>query len=165
MLDRQFTPLNPCFLSFLLVILRVCLSFLSLPAFHLFIWLRLQHIAQAIGRQEVLEKPRNVRKFVGISFFLLYLFVCFYRPLLLDTLVNLSEQSWQLVVHVSFTIAEYLVLAENNFEWWNDTPKCWTDSEISPLTRRVYVFQLSVWFYTAYRHRFVDALHKDYFVM
>ena len=33
------------------------------------------------------------------------------------------------------------------------------------LLRRMYIAQLAVWFYTAFSHKFIEAKHKDYFVM
>merc|ERR1712176_325185 len=34
-----------------------------------------------------------------------------------------------------------------------------------PELRRLYVAQLSIWFVTAFSHKFIEAKHKDYFVM
>merc|ERR1711982_166932 len=94
------------------------------------------------------KQPRNIRKF--------------------------ADQSWQLVAHASMTCSEVYLLNKNGWKWWTDSDSVWDElaqpgmpdagvsfSEVQAL----YIMQLGIWFVTAYSHKFVEAKHKDYFVM
>lgn len=80
-----------------------------------------------------------------------------------------SDQFWQLVVHVSMTIFELMILSENDFSWlWNPDetwiPPPWKQS-INPLVEKFYLTQLCIWVATGLSHKFLEERHKDYFVM
>jgi hypothetical protein len=104
-------------------------------------------IGARIGVAANLEKPRNLRKF--------------------------ADQSWQLVIHVGMTAVELWLLARPAVAWfwWNEpgAPLSTWDprdqAEIDPALRSFYLCQLGIWFYTAFSCRYVEARHKDYFVM
>lgn len=97
-------------------------------------------VGQSIGQPANLEKPRNLRKFV--------------------------DQSGQFTVHVVMTVLEVIVLSQQDWVWWTDTATCWTPNFKPPaLLQSLYLAQTASWFSTAYSHRFVEAHHKDYFVM
>ena len=98
-------------------------------------------VGRVIGTREALERPRNLRKF--------------------------ADQGWQLAIHVVMTVVEWQIFANENWRTWDDTAAMWrgTARAPPPLLRRMYIAQLAVWFYTAFSHKFIEAKHKDYFVM
>lgn len=82
-----------------------------------------------------------------------------------------ADQSWQLVIHLAMTWYEWRLLAANEWQWWNDPATHWNmawqkaEEPCPPELRRLFIAQLGVWFVTAFSHKFVEAKHKDYFVM
>jgi ceramide synthetase len=106
-----------------------------------------QPLGRCLSTSDSLKAPRNLRKF--------------------------SDQSWQLVIHVAMTWYEWKLLAQNEWQWWADTKTLWSTlvgptearEPCPPELRWLYVAQLGVWFVTAFSHKFVEAKHKDYFVM
>jgi len=80
-----------------------------------------------------------------------------------------QEQTWQLVVHTSASLFEFMILSDE--EWWSKPETSWVPH---PFEQRgkfrtdlqvFYMAQLAVWMYTCIVHRFVDERRKDYFVM
>ena len=69
-----------------------------------------------------------------------------------------QEQSWQLAIHVAFSIAEGIILTEET--WYTVPATCWIPH---PFTQRetgwradlkgVYVMALAIWIYTCIIHR------------
>eukprot|EP00301_Raphidiophrys_heterophryoidea_P009171 c13511_g1_i1.p1 GENE.c13511_g1_i1~~c13511_g1_i1.p1 ORF type:complete len:381 (+),score=55.77 c13511_g1_i1:77-1144(+) len=99
-----------------------------------------KHIGQRIGTEKNLSKPRNLRKF--------------------------CEQSWQLMTHVIFTVIEYQVLKD--VDWWENPKASYFPRELprpGGLIRFFYLFQMATYAIGAFSHRFLEARHKDYFVM
>jgi ceramide synthetase len=82
-----------------------------------------------------------------------------------------SDQSWQLLIHVGMTWYEWHVLSQFGWQWWTDRASHWSmpwtvaETASPPVLRRLFIAQLGVWFVTAFSHKFVEAKHKDYFVM
>lgn len=119
-----------------------------------FLWL-----APKIGTQAAIEKPRNVRKF--------------------------ADQGWQMVIHASMSALELYILYEDDWKMWNEPDKglldycarspaascistrSWSGKTytVLPSIRALYLAQLAIWAFTAISHRFLEARHKDYFVM
>lgn len=93
-------------------------------------------VGPTIGMPAAVSKQRNLRKF--------------------------ADQGWQLVVHSAMTAMELYILSGANF--WTSTTTIWTDP-VDPLTHRFYKMQLAIWFFTAFSHRFLEARHKDYYLM
>lgn len=101
------------------------------------------------GTAAKLKKARNLRKF--------------------------SDQGWQLAVHASFALFEYYIMSRDTFgsrTWWSDIDSSAVGGTWEPtrqqndlLLQRFTLMQLAVWFYTAFSHRYVEARHKDYFMM
>jgi ceramide synthetase len=86
------------------------------------------------------------------------------------TMKKWCDQSWQLMIHVSMTIFELIVLKDET--WWQDTTTCWnqgTATGVFPeqkfLTKMLYITQLAIWIYTAFSCKFLEEIRKDYFVM
>jgi len=83
------------------------------------------------------------------------------------TMRKWCDQSWQLVIHVSMSIFELLVLADET--WFSETMTCWMphpfQQTVKPSLRVLYLTQLAIWIYTAFSHRFIEERKKDYFVM
>jgi ceramide synthetase len=86
------------------------------------------------------------------------------------TMKKWCDQSWQLVIHVSMTIFELIVMADET--WWQDTTSLWnqgTATGVFPehkfLTKLLYITQLAIWIYTAFSCKFLEEIRKDYFVM
>jgi ceramide synthetase len=74
------------------------------------------------------------------------------------------DQFWQLVVHTLMGYWEYTVVKKLGY--WN-VNESW-ESRRSPMpidVEHIYTVQLGIWFFTAFSHRFLEARHKDYFVM
>jgi hypothetical protein len=71
-----------------------------------------------------------------------------------------QEQSWQMFVHIGFTVMEMIILRESP-QWWADPRTCWIPHPRdqgplhSPMLRFFYLAQLSVWIYTCFVHRSV----------
>lgn len=105
----------------------------------------LQPLGRCMSTQASLEKPRNIRKF--------------------------ADQGWQLAVHAAMTWYELRLLQANGWKWWTEPETLWKmDWQVAgdpcPLElRRLYIAQMGIWFVTAFSHKFVEAKHKDYFVM
>jgi len=74
------------------------------------------------------------------------------------------DQFWQLVIHAVMGVWELYVVRKENY--W-DPSTMWISSRTeAPFSVRcIYVSQLGIWFCTAFSHRFLEARHKDYFVM
>lgn len=92
-----------------------------------------------------------------------------------------SDQAWQLFIHVTMSLAEIYIVAPHP-EWLFDQSNLYL-IDVSPLIRgflavqmvrffvrvldfRMPCFDLSqgIWVITCFCHRFVEELHKDYFV-
>ncbi|CAJ1364293.1 unnamed protein product [Effrenium voratum] len=103
-----------------------------------------RQLGAAVGTEEALAAPRNLRKF--------------------------ADQSWQLAVHALMTAYEVLLFSRNGWIWWTDTRTLWnqpwqSSGECPSDLRSLYIAQLAIWFVTAFSHKFVEAKHNDYFVM
>jgi len=105
-------------------------------------------LGRSVSTKAALAKPRNLRKF--------------------------ADQGWQLAIHIFMTAYEWHLLAAMDWKWWTDTSTTWdhlrpagaVPAEACPTDlRRLYIMQAGVWFVTAFMHKFVEAKHKDYFVM
>jgi len=96
-------------------------------------------IARSIGSEKALKKSRNVRKFV--------------------------DQGWQLVVHGSMTFAEIYILWGK--PWIRAPATTWFDTHIRPTgaVQALYLLQLGIRIWSSFSHRFLEAKHKDYFLM
>ncbi|KAF0686246.1 Aste57867_21951 [Aphanomyces stellatus] len=86
------------------------------------------------------------------------------------TIRKFTDQSWQLMIHVSMTILELVVIADET--WWEDTTTLWNPHHPtcgSPdqkfRTKCLYVAQLAIWIYTAFSCKFLEEIRKDYVVM
>eukprot|EP00947_MAST-08B_sp_MAST-8B-sp1_P002640 g2640.t1 len=84
------------------------------------------------------------------------------------TAEKLGDQVWQLVVHVSMAAMEWAVLADE--DWYADPKQVWIPAPAAqgtqkPLLRYLYIMQLAVWVGTCISHRWLEELHKDYYVM
>ncbi|KAF0686248.1 Aste57867_21953 [Aphanomyces stellatus] len=86
------------------------------------------------------------------------------------TMRKFTDQSWQLVIHVSMTIMELAVISDET--WWEDTASMWNGNRSdcgSPkqktLTKALYLAQLAIWIYTAFSCKFLEEVRKDYVVM
>jgi len=113
----------------------------------------LKPVGHVLSTAESLKKPRNIRKF--------------------------SDQGWQLVVHAAMTWYEYRLLQANGWRWWSEPASLWNnswqsekDGVVGDTTgscpselRLLYIAQMGIWFVTAFSHKFIEAKHKDYFVM
>jgi len=97
------------------------------------------NIGLRIQTAERATKKRNIRKF--------------------------RDQSWQLVLHVSMTLFELAIMVETDWVYTYDKVAIFSNDDIHPWIRRLYLAQLAVWFYTAFSHRFIEAHHKDYYMM
>jgi len=99
----------------------------------------LKAIALRIGSQKALDKPRNIRKFV--------------------------DQGWQLVVHFSMTMFEVYILWDK--EWLQRTASAWEGVHVRPTgaVQALYLLQLGIRIWSSFSHRFLEAKHKDYFLM
>lgn len=89
-----------------------------------------------------------------------------------ENLRKFCDQSWQWVVHVAMTLFEVYLLARPglDWKWWNDPgapDSVWepVDQAKDSMLNLFYITQMAIWFYTAISHRYLDARHKDYFVM
>lgn len=97
-------------------------------------------LAPLVGTASAVSKPRNVQKF--------------------------ADQGWQLVVHVAMVALEVAILTEEGWKTYHDPKLAWVELKPTlPLTRSLYLTQLGVWLYTTFSHRFLEARHKDYYVM
>ena len=84
-----------------------------------------------------------------------------------------TEQTWQLVIHVSMTVLEaYILFYEDGsaVDFWGDYSQLWTPHPSYGQTNKasihaLYLLQLSIWLVTCFQHRFVDERRKDYYVM
>ena len=79
-----------------------------------------------------------------------------------------GDQAWQGVIHLGVAIYEvHLIAAHSDWAWWNDAKTIWEPlGEVrEQALRRMYMLQVGIWFATALCHKFIDAKHKDYFVM
>lgn len=86
-----------------------------------------------------------------------------------------KDQSWQLCIHTVMTLYGLWILSpsgpENGWEWVKDTTTCYIGpggargEPAGQWLERVYVLQCAIWAYTAVSHRWIDARHKDYYVM
>jgi len=104
----------------------------------------LRHLGWYISTEASRQKPRNLRKF--------------------------ADEGWRLIVHVGMTWYEYRLLEANGWVWWTDARSWWTmlarpRTEAPMGLRRLYIMQMGIWFVTAFSHKFLEAKHKDYFVM
>lgn len=75
------------------------------------------------------------------------------------------DQSWQLSLHVIMALFEVAIMFKTDWIYFYDRTAIFSQDEMDPWIRRLYLAQLAAWFYTAFSHRFVEAHHKDYFVM
>lgn len=81
-----------------------------------------------------------------------------------------TEQSWQLFVHVAFSLVELRILSDEG--WYEDPAHCWIPHPFQQIITGhrtdltiLYLAQLAIWVYTCLIHRFWDERRKDYFVM
>merc|ERR1712226_2799 len=59
-----------------------------------------------------------------------------------------------------------MVMAGEGWKMWTDPDSVWLGNiPVAPLIRRLYLIQMGIWIWTAFSHRFLEARHKDYFVM
>ena len=76
---------------------------------------------------------------------------------------------WQLVIHVSMTIVEVRVLADET--WYSEPSTSFAyhaagrEFPVKPDLQRLYAAQLSVWIITCFSHHFLEARRKDYVLM
>lgn len=97
-------------------------------------------LAPRIGTADAVRKPRNVRKF--------------------------ADQGWQLMIHLVMTGVEVAALNEDGWRMWHDPETVWQGfMGRTPIIRALFLSQLGIWCWTAVSHRFLEARHKDYFVM
>eukprot|EP00040_Diaphanoeca_grandis_P040884 m.262236 g.262236 ORF g.262236 m.262236 type:complete len:339 (+) comp44832_c0_seq1:145-1161(+) len=105
-------------------------------------------IGQHVMMPEKLTGPRNLRKF--------------------------ADQGWQLSAHFLSTVGEIYLLSRSSVGWsWltdctnNDVGGVWepTDPRTDDALNAFYLVQLAIWMVTGLSHRFLEARHKDYFVM
>jgi ceramide synthetase len=75
------------------------------------------------------------------------------------------DQSWQLSLHVIMTLIEIAIMYKTDWLYFYDRAAIFSQDEVHPWIRRLYLAQLAAWFYTAFSHRFLEAHHKDYYVM
>jgi len=96
-------------------------------------------IAILVGSPKALAKSRNIRKFV--------------------------DQAWQLVIHGSMTIFECYIIYGQPWLW--NVATAWDDVQIRPrgAVQQLYLIQLGVRIWSSFSHRFIEAKHKDYFLM
>lgn len=80
-----------------------------------------------------------------------------------------GDQTWQFVIHVSMTIVELRVLADET--WYSDPPTAFAyqaagkEFPVKPDVQWLYAVQLSIWIITCFSHHFLEARHKDYVLM
>ncbi|KAF0686250.1 Aste57867_21955 [Aphanomyces stellatus] len=86
------------------------------------------------------------------------------------TMKKFTDQSWQLVIHASMTVLEFMVIREET--WWQDTTTLWNTQsptcdfpEQKFLTKFLYITQLAIWVYTAFSCKFLEEVRKDYVIM
>jgi hypothetical protein len=80
-----------------------------------------------------------------------------------------GDQVWQFVIHVSMTIVEVRVLADET--WYSEPPTAFAyhaagkEFPVKPDVQWLYAVQLSIWIITCFSHHFLEARHKDYVLM
>jgi hypothetical protein len=85
--------------------------------------------------------------------------------------VKFADQSWQFAVHVSMFLFESWIYAQENcMPWAETTSQFWSDVYIPNATKqqsvqRLYCVQLGIYAFMSFSHRFLEARHKDYFMM
>jgi hypothetical protein len=93
----------------------------------------------------------------------------FKRPLL-DTIARRKfvDQAWQLAIHVTCAVWEISLLTRNP-GWWNDPVTCFdpcpADIVFGRELRFFYVFQLTLWIWTAFSCQWFEERRKDYMEM
>lgn len=74
------------------------------------------------------------------------------------------DQGFQLVQHVVLTLLGLIIILDS--PWWDDA---WTrlpnSSNAMRLSRMLYMFEMISYSVSGFTHRFIEAPHKDYFVM
>lgn len=86
-----------------------------------------------------------------------------------------ADQAWQLMIHVSMTIYEIVLLypggVQGGMDWFYDTKLCYIgpggayEEPPNVWLERLYIMQASVWIYTLISHRWLEEKHKDYYMM
>ncbi|DBA03318.1 TPA: hypothetical protein N0F65_011677 [Lagenidium giganteum] len=86
------------------------------------------------------------------------------------TMKKWCDQSWQLVIHTSMAVFEFMVMKDET--WWQDTRTLWNQGSSTGVfpeqkfsTKLLYLTQLAIWIYTAFSCKFLEEIRKDYLVM
>lgn len=78
-----------------------------------------------------------------------------------------GDQTWQLAIHASMTILEVMVLEGE--PWYVEPWTCFTGYSVErsekELVNILYVVQLAIWVLTCFSHHFIEARHKDFYLM
>ncbi len=118
-------------------------------AIHTIKWLG-RYIALHFGTKSAISKRENVRKF--------------------------ADQFWQFAIHAGMTTAVIHVFRDldmmyTDSSFWVDTSKYYAIEPLRMEDQRYakikyfYLIQLAIWIYTCFSHIFIEARHKDYYVM
>lgn len=78
-----------------------------------------------------------------------------------------SDQTWQLVIHLSMTALEMYVLSDE--EWYSRPSTCFSEYDPTRVEKMsvllLYIIQLAIWIITCFSHHFLEARHKDFYLM